>query len=134
MLISTKGRYALRMMIALGRIQEETQTPVSLKDIAKIEDISMKYLEQLARSLAAANIIESYRGRYGGYKLVKPAEETAVGDILRVAEGSTAPVSCLENGALCPREKTCSTVAFWKGLDDAIEGYINGVFLADLLK
>ena len=133
MLVSTKGRYALRMAIALARLQSVSDRPVSLKDIAEAECFSMKYLEQLARCLSSAGIITSSRGKYGGYKLSRPPEEILAGDVLRAAEGTTAPVSCLEDGALCPREGKCSTVAFWRGLDEVIEEYIDGVTIASML-
>lgn len=134
MLISTKGRYALRMVIALAKLEDSCKAPVSLKDIAEAECVSMKYLEQLARCLTSAEIIQSVRGKYGGYQLAHPASEIPVGDILRAAEGSTAPVSCLEGGVECPRENVCTTVSFWRGLDEVIENYIDSVFLSDLLK
>lgn len=134
MLISTKGRYALRMVIALAKLEDLRKSPISLKDIAEAECVSMKYLEQLARCLSAADIITSVRGKYGGYRLAHPAEEITAGDILRAAEGSTAPVSCLEGGAECPRESVCTTVSFWRGLDNVIEQYIDNVSLSELLK
>ncbi len=134
MLVSTKGRYALRMVIALAKLQEKKAAPVSLKDIAEAECVSMKYLEQLARCLSNAKIIASSRGKYGGYRLARPPEEILAGDILRAAEGSTAPVSCLEGDVECPREDVCTTVSFWRGLDDVIGTYIDSVSLADLMK
>lgn len=134
MLISTKGRYALRMVIALAKLEEVEQAPISLKAIAKAECVSMKYLEQLARCLSNEGIITSSRGKYGGYRLAREAKNILAGDILRAAEGSTAPVSCLEKNAVCPRQDVCTTVSFWRGLDAVIEKYIDSVTLADLLK
>lgn len=133
MLVSTKGRYALRMVIALARLQEEKNGPVSLKEIAEAECVSMKYLEQLARALSNKDIIASSRGKYGGYRLAKEPQDILAGDILRAAEKSTAPVSCLDGTNECPRQDICTTVSFWRGLDAVIESYINSVTLADLL-
>ncbi len=133
MLISTKGRYALRMVIALAKLEKEKQAPVSLKDISKAECISMKYLEQLARCLAHAGIITGVRGKYGGYRLSDDAQNILAGDILRAAEKTTAPVSCLDRDVLCPRQNVCTTVAFWRGLDSVIETYIDSITLANLL-
>lgn len=133
MLVSTKGRYALRMVIALAKLEKVHDAPVSLKDIAKAEGISVKYLEQLARCLTQANIIVSSRGKYGGYKLARGASDIRAGEIIHAAEGSTAPVSCLTDGATCPRQNVCTTVAFWHGLDSVIENYINASTLADFL-
>ena len=133
MLISTKGRYALRMMIAMANLQAKERRPISLKEISESESISAKYLEQLAHSLAAENVIVSSRGKYGGYKLARPANQILAGDIIRAAEGSTAPVSCLEDGAECPREAICTTIRFWAGLDSVINGYVNAFTLEDLL-
>lgn len=133
MLISTKGRYALRMVIALAKLEKIKDGPVSLKDIAEAECVSMKYLEQLTRCLSSANIITSVRGKYGGYRLARKAKDILAGDILRAAEGSTAPVSCLEQGSVCPRQDVCTTVSFWRGLDAVIEQYIDSVTLANLL-
>lgn len=134
MLISTKGRYALRMVIALAKLEKEKKAPVSLKDIAEAECVSMKYLEQLARCLSNKGIITSSRGKYGGYCLSDQPKNILAGDVLRAAEGSTAPVSCLEGGTPCPRQDVCTTVSFWRGLDAVIEKYIDSVTLADLLK
>lgn len=134
MLISTKGRYALRMVIALAKLQSDKEAPVSLKDIAEAECVSMKYLEQLARCLSNKGIIVSSRGKYGGYRLAHDPQDILAGDILRAAEGSTAPVSCLDGNTVCPRQDICTTVSFWRGLDSVIENYIDSVSLADLLK
>lgn len=133
MLISTKGRYALRMVISLARLEEKKDAPISLKEIAEEELVSVKYMEQLARCLCASDIIVGSRGKYGGYRLAHPASEITAGDIIRSAEGTTAPVSCLEDGATCPREGVCTTIAFWRGLDDVIEQYVDNVKLSDLV-
>lgn len=110
---------------------------VALREVAENEDISLKYLEQLAKDLLKAGLLTSMRGHGGGYLLALPAEEIRAGDILRAAEGSTAPVSCPaleEDGPGCPREKICSTISFWAGLDHVIESYVDGVTLAELMQ
>lgn len=133
MLISTKGRYALRMMIDIAT--NATEKPLSLKDISQRQEMPLKYLEQLARLLTQNGLLSSVRGQRGGYLLAAPADEIRVGDILRATEGSTAPVSCLENGAeACPHRDACTTIAFWRGLDDAIEAYVDSVMLSDLVR
>ena len=131
MLISSKGRYALRLMVALALAGGESGA-VALRRVSASEDISLKYLEQLARSLVAAGLIESVRGREGGYGLARPAADITAGDIIRAVEGPSSSVSCsaLEEG--CPRESICTVVDFWAGLDDAIDSYLDGVTLADL--
>ena len=133
MLVSTKGRYALRMMIDIAT--NATEKPLSLKDISQRQEMPLKYLEQLARLLTQNGLLSSVRGQRGGYLLAAPADEIRVGDILRATEGSTAPVSCLENGAeACPHRDACTTIAFWQGLDDAIEAYVDSVMLSDLVR
>lgn len=132
MLVTTKGRYAMRLM---AYIACNSERQVALREVAESEDISLKYLEQLARDLLAAKLLVSVRGHGGGYKLARPAEDILAGDILRAVEGTTVPVACSaleEDGSGCPRESICSTVAFWAGLDKAIETYVDGVALADL--
>lgn len=130
MLISTKGRYALRMMIHLARTA--TETPISLKEVSEREGISLKYLEQVARPLAEAGLVKGTRGKAGGYVLALDAADITAGQILRAAEGTTAPVTCLGEGSNCPRMNECSTIAFWRGLDNVIDSYVNGVTLASL--
>lgn len=132
MLVSTKGRYALRLMTDIATNCAEG--PVSLKEIAERQDVSMKYLEQLVRPLASSNLLVSIRGQHGGYTLARPAEEISAGDILRSAEGDVAPVHCLEeNAEACPRANTCTTLNFWQGLDKTISSYIDGYSLQDLI-
>ena len=131
MLISSKGRYALRLMVYMAQASDGSDT-VALRRVASSEGISLKYLEQLARSLVKAGYLSSVRGREGGYTLARAAEQITAGDILRAAEGQNATVACagLEEG--CPRETICSTVQFWAGLDDVIDEYVDSVTLADL--
>lgn len=108
--------------------------PLAIKEISHIEGISIKYLEQLARTLLDAGLLCSVRGKYGGYLLSRSAEQITAGDILRAAEGTTAPVACLEEGAIdCPRKGMCSTIDFWVGLDNAIREYIDNVSLESLV-
>lgn len=132
MLISTKGRYAMRFMIDLA--QREEGDLVSLREIAEFEGISLKYLEQLVRPLTQAGLIKGIRGKNGGYCLAKPTEQIKAGDVLRAVEGTTVPVACsaLESG--CERGFECNAVRFWTGLDRVIEEYVDGHTLADLAK
>ena len=107
---------------------------VALREVAKNEAISLKYLEQLAHEMVKAELLTSVRGHGGGYALAREAADIKTGDILRAAEGSTTPVACvaLEEEGSCPREEMCSTISFWAGLDHVIEDYVDGVTLADL--
>lgn len=131
MKISTKGRYALRMMIDIA--ENEKDGSVSLKDISKRQDISLKYLEQIVGSLTRANLVKSRRGAGGGYVLTKSPEKYTVGDILRVTEGNLAPITCLETEEnLCPRAEACKSLQFWKGFYDTINKYLDSATLLDL--
>lgn len=133
MKISTKGRYAVRLMIDIA--QHSNGESISLKDISKRQDISLKYLEQIVNMLAKAGFLKSRRGSQGGYKLLRKPEEYTIGDILRVTEGELAPVSCLESEAeTCPREGLCPTIKLWQGLYDAINTYLDSITVADLVK
>ncbi|MDO4589821.1 MAG: RrF2 family transcriptional regulator [Slackia sp.] len=129
MMISTKGRYAMRLMVDIALHAEKT--PTSLKEIGMREEMPVKYLEQLVRPLTKANLLKSVRGQCGGYLLARPACAITAGDIIRAAEGTTAPVACL-GGTGCPRASLCPTLPFWRGLDEAIESYVDSVTLADL--
>ncbi len=131
MLISSKGRYALRLMIYIAAFGS-AENKVALREVADRENISLKYLEQLVRPLMQAGLLKSVRGKGGGYMLARPAEEVRAGDILRAAEGTTAPVACEGIEGACSRSGLCSTVKFWTGLDEAIESYVDGVTLAEL--
>ncbi len=133
MRVSTKGRYALRMMIDMASC--DTEGFISLRDVAVRQQISTKYMEQIASMLMKPGFLYSVRGPQGGYKLARPAAEYTVGEILRVTEGSMAPVSCLmreENP--CERSPHCTTLPFWQGLHQLLEGYIDSVTLADLVQ
>ena len=133
MVISTKGRYALRLMLDIA-MQEDT-SPVPLHDIAERQGVSFKYLEQIVPPLSKAGFLKSVRGANGGYLLTKDPSEITTGDILRAGEGNLAPVACLASDEIdCPRAELCVTLPFWKGLDDAITAYIDSVTLADLVQ
>lgn len=133
MLISTKGRYALRVMIDLAEHQSDEF--ISLKGIAERQEISEKYLESIIRMLVKAKVLDSLRGKGGGYRLKKAPEQYTVGSILRLTEDSLAPVSCLEQDAdSCPRVGKCRTLFLWQGLDKVINEYLDSVTIADLME
>lgn len=133
MKISTKGRYALRLMLDLA-MNEEGHV-VRIKDIAARQDISDKYLEQIISILNKAGYVRSTRGPQGGYTLKKKPEDYTVGMILRLTEGSLAPVACVEEDAVvCEREGACATVELWKRLNQAISDVVDHMTLADLVE
>lgn len=132
MKISTKGRYALRMLVDLAEHKDEGY--IALKDIAKRQDISKKYLEQIVAVLNKPGILNTNRGYQGGYRLAKPASDYTVGDILRITEGGLAPITCLEQEENpCERSSRCSTLFVWEGLYKAIEKYLDSITLQDIL-
>ena len=131
MKISTKGRYALRLMLDLAL--NNTGEPVRIKDIAARQEISDKYLEQIISVLNKAGYVKSIRGPQGGYRLAKEREKYTVGMILRLTEGSLAPVSCLEDEQnLCERSMNCATLRLWQMLNTAISDVVDRVTLSDL--
>ena len=133
MLISTKGRYALRVMIDLAEHQSEDFIP--LKVIAERQEISEKYLESIIKLLVKAKLLNGLRGKGGGYPLTRAPELYTVGSILRLTEESLAPVACLEDGAAsCPRMASCRTLPLWQGLNKVINDYLDNVTLADLVQ
>ncbi|MGN0981419.1 MAG: RrF2 family transcriptional regulator [Candidatus Limivicinus sp.] len=133
MLISTKGRYALRVMIDLAEHQADGFIP--LKVIAERQEISEKYLESIIKLLVKARLLNGLRGKGGGYKLTKAPEQYTVGSILRLTEESLAPVACLEPGAdACSRAAECRTLSLWQGLDKVISDYLDSVTVADLMR
>ena len=132
MKISTKGRYALRVMIDLALNSDGNF--IALKEIAKRQDITVKYLEQIVALLNKAGFLETARGNSGGYKLAKEPKDYIVGDILRATEGDLAPIICLTEDGVCQRKQIRKTYSFWKGLDDVINDYIDSKTLEDLLK
>lgn len=132
MMISTKGRYALRVMIDLA--QNNTGQFISLKDVAERQDISMKYLEMIVAILNKGKLLESQRGKAGGYKLAKETKEYTIGEILNLTEGTLAPVNCIgKNGNKCDKADACMTLPLWQKLDSVIEDYLSSVTLQDLL-
>lgn len=133
MIISTRGRYALRVMIDLALTGNEN--PVAMKTVAERQGISLKYLERIMPVLVKNNLIEGTHGKGGGYKLIRKPEEYRVGDILRLTEGNLAPVSCLEcSSEACPKADTCYTRPMWVNLHKMINEYFDGITLADLMK
>lgn len=132
MKISTKGRYALRLMIDLA--QHDAGGYIPLRDISKRQEISAKYLEQIVVQLSRAGFVTSTRGAQGGYQLARHPSEYTVGDILRITEGSLAPVACLEHEPIdCARANECITLDFWRGLYDVINQYVDSVTLEELV-
>lgn len=133
MMISTKGRYALRVMLDLAEHGKENY--VSLKDVAQRQNISMKYLEMIVSVLNKGNMVKSQRGKAGGYQLSKMPSEYTVGEIIKLTEKTLAPVMCLEENAdTCQRAGECMTLPLWKKLDSMINGYLNSVTLEDLIQ
>ena len=131
MKISTKGRYALRLMVDIA---QQSPACVSLRESAVRQDVSIKYLEQIVPSLVKAGLLTAVRGQQGGYRLTKEPVSYCVGEILVAAEGSLAPIACLEDDALlCSRQGDCRTFTFWTGLYDVISDYVNSVTLATLI-
>lgn len=132
MKISTKGRYALRMLIDLAQHQNDGY--IALKDIAARQNISKKYLEQIVPILNRSDILNTNRGYQGGYRLAKAPDKYTVGNILRLTEGSLAPVACLDyNPAGCERSGECPTLPIWKGLNKVISDYLDGITLQDII-
>ncbi len=131
MKISTKGRYALRLMIDLA--QHDIGGYIPLRDISRRQGISAKYLEQIVVQLSRAGFVKSTRGAQGGYQLTKQPAEYTVGDILRITEGSLAPVTCLECEPVeCARAAECATLDFWRGLFEIVNQYVDATTLEDL--
>lgn len=133
MKISTKGRYALKIMLDLA-LHENRENYISLRDISIRQGISNKYLEQIVSKLNKAGYVKAARGNNGGYKLTKKPEEYRVGDILRATEGSLAPIMCVTDDMQCDRQAECLTYSFWEGLDKVINDYVDSKTLADLIK
>ncbi len=133
MKVSTKGRYALRMLLDLA--EHNTGEYIALKDIAARQEISKKYLEQIIPLLNQSGLLQRSRGYQGGYRLAKSPDQYTVGEILHVTEGNLAPVACLEqNPNGCQRSEQCMTLSVWKGLQQVIETYLDGITLQDLLE
>ncbi len=132
MKVSTKGRYALRLMLDVA--ENSSNGAVTVKDVALRQNISEKYLERIVNSLVKADLLSSSRGTSGGYKLVKTAKEYTVKSILDVTESSVAPVACVEREKdSCNNCDSCVTLMFWKGLDGVVNDYLSNTTLQDLL-
>ena len=132
MLISTRGRYALRIMLELAQYDQSPYMPLPL--IAEKQGISEKYLENIVSLLVKGGLVEGVRGKGGGYRLRRPLQDYSAGEILRLPEGSLAPVSCLEGEEnACPRAGQCHTLPMWTKLEGLINSYLDSVTLADLL-
>lgn len=133
MIVSTKGRYALRVMIDLA--EHQTNGYIPLKEIAERQDISDKYLESILKVLVQNRMLAGLRGKGGGYRLTKSPEEYTISSILRLTEGTLAPVACLDvNPTECPRMAECRTLPMWKKLDKLITDFFDGITLADLMR
>ena len=133
MMVSTRGRYALRVMIDLAENAGKGYIP--MKEVARRQDISLKYLERILPVLAKNNMIEGVHGKGGGYMLTKQPSEYRIGDILRLTEGDLAPVACLEcNAQPCNRTAECRTLPMWNRLNSIVNEYLDSVTIADHMK
>ena len=132
-MISTKGRYALRVVIDIA--ENENGAPVRLADVAERQEISLKYLELIIPSLAKAGIVSASHGKGGGYRLQKALSELTVGDVVRVAEGDLAPVACLKcDAAPCGRAENCKTLGIWKEYYRLTNEYFDSISIEDVIK
>ena len=133
MLISSRGRYALRVMIDLA--EHDNGSYIPMKEVAQRQDISLKYLERILPILVAAKMIEGIHGKGGGYRLTRKPEEYRISDVLRLTEGDLAPVACLEcNAPDCKRTAECRTLPMWQELNRRVNDYLDSVTIADLMK
>ncbi len=131
MMVSTKGRYALRFLVDIAEHQGHGFVP--LRDVAARQEISEKYLEIVVKKLVKGGLLAAMRGKGGGYRLNRPPEDYRVKEVLELMEGPLAPVACLEPGQeACPRQKACRTLSLWQGLDRVISDYLAQFTLADL--
>ncbi|MCR5835749.1 MAG: Rrf2 family transcriptional regulator [Lachnospiraceae bacterium] len=132
-MISTRGRYAIRVLLDIAEHQQDGYVP--MKDVANRQGLSLKYLEQILPALTKNNIVEGIQGKGGGYRLVRLPEEYTIGEILRITERDLAPVACLAEGAeKCARKDFCQTIELWEGLYDVINNYLDSKTIADLMK
>lgn len=133
MMVSTKGRYALRVMVDLA--QQNSRSYIPLTDVAERQEISEKYLESIVSALSKKGLLDSIRGKGGGYRLNRPASEYTVAEILRATEGSMAPVACLDKEENdCPRKDKCTTLKMWQELYKVTDNYFAGITIRDLAK
>lgn len=131
-MISTKGRYAIRLMIDLA--EQHSDTPIPLDTIAMRQDISKKYLESIVKILVTGKLVKGASGKNGGYSLTRKPEEYTILEILKLTEGSMATVACLEEDAEeCPRMEKCKTLSMWKGYDNLVNDYFSKIRISDLL-
>lgn len=132
MMISTKGRYALRVLIDLA--EQQTDAYIPLKDIAARQNLSEKYLESILKTLVQNKLLSGLRGKGGGYRLAKSPDTITAGDVLRLTEASLAPVACLSpDSKYCERVAHCRTLSLWKNLDTLVNDYLDSVTIADLM-
>ena len=132
-MVSTRGRYALRVLVDLA--EQESGRYITLREIADRQEISEKYLESITKELVKAGFLDGLRGKGGGYRLSRPPEEIGVIDVLKLTEGSLAPVACLEEGAkLCPRASNCRTLPLWEGLNKVVREYLRHYTVLDLVQ
>ena len=133
MMISTRGRYALRVIIDLAENADDGLIP--MHEVAKRQGISLKYLERILPELVSGHLVEGVHGKGGGYRLTKKPEDISVAEVLKLTEGDIAPVACLEDNApACDRIEDCRTLPVWKGLNDRINEYLESVKITDLMK
>ena len=133
MIVSTRGRYALRVLVDMAEHSMDERVP--LKEIVERQHISQKYIESIMTLLSKNGFVDGIHGKGGGYKLNRKPNEYVVGEILRLTEGTLAPVACLESGSpKCEKENSCRTVSMWRKLDELIENYLDSVTIADLMK
>ena len=133
MMVSTRGRYALRVLIDLA--EQDSDRYITLREIAERQEISEKYLESIVKELVKAGFLEGVRGKGGGYRLGLPSEEIGVLDVLKLTEGSLAPVACLEEGAKpCSRASNCRTLPLWEGLNKVVREYFGHYTIQDLVQ
>ena len=132
MMISTRGRYALRVMVDIA--EHSNGNYIAMKEVAARQEISLKYLERILPLLVKENMIEGVHGKGGGYRLTRPPKDYRVGDILRLTEGDLAPVSCLDcRGVNCDRKETCRTLPMWDKFDKIVNDYFDSVTIEDLM-
>lgn len=133
MMVSTRGRYALRVLVDLA--EQDSDRYITLQQIAERQEISEKYLESIVRELVKAGFLDGLRGKGGGYRLGKPPEEIGVLDVLKLTEGSLVPVACLEDGAKpCSRASNCRTLPLWEGLNKVVREYLGHYTVQDLVQ
>ncbi len=131
MIVSTKGRYALRILIDMA--EHDSESYITLREIAARQEISEKYLESIAKELVKSGIIEGLRGKGGGYRLRRQPDTITAAEVLKLTEGDLSSVPCLKDKSICNRTSECRTISFWRGLDEVIEKYIQSFTIADLM-